>query len=84
VKRLLRRASSVIPSGWALFGGGDAWFLSPRGSCVATDFLSRLSTVATFALGGVWYGPLFSRAWRIAEGQTEHMTKKKAGHPAVV
>jgi hypothetical protein len=42
MKRLLRRAFSVNPSGWALFGGDDAWFLRLRERCVATDFLFRL------------------------------------------
>jgi Protein of unknown function (DUF1761) len=42
-----------------------------------------VAAAATFALGGVWYGPLFGRVWQTAEGQSESMAKK-AGHPAVV
>lgn len=29
------------------------------------------ATVAGFALGGVWYGPLFGKAWMAAIGKTE-------------
>ena len=37
----------------------------------------------TFVLGGVWYGPLFEKAWRAAEGRAEpHPGRQK--HPAFV
>ena len=42
-----------------------------------------LAAVATFVLGGIWYGPLFGRIWRAAEGQTEPPAKG-AKHPAFV
>lgn len=42
-----------------------------------------VAAAAAFALGGVWYGPLFGRVWRTAEGKTE-LTPEKAGHPALV
>jgi hypothetical protein len=42
-----------------------------------------IAAVATFVLGGLWYGPLFGRAWRTAEGQTEPPTKGEK-HPAFV
>ncbi|HEY1385491.1 MAG TPA: DUF1761 domain-containing protein [Dongiaceae bacterium] len=41
------------------------------------------SAVATFVLGGLWYGPLFGRIWRAAEGQTEPPAKEEK-HPAFV
>ena len=30
-----------------------------------------VAAVVTFVLGGLWYGPLFGKVWRVAEGQTE-------------
>ena len=30
-----------------------------------------VSTAAGFALGGLWYGPLFGKAWMVALGKTE-------------
>jgi hypothetical protein len=30
-----------------------------------------VAAVATFVLGGVWYGPLFGRVWRAAEGRPD-------------
>jgi hypothetical protein len=42
-----------------------------------------VAAVATFMLGGVWYGPLFGRVWRAAEGQGEP-PPSKAKHPAFV
>jgi hypothetical protein len=36
------------------------------------------ATVAGFALGGVWYGPLFGRAWMAAIGKTEADIKPSA------
>lgn len=30
-----------------------------------------VATAAAFALGGVWYGPFFGKAWLIALGKTE-------------
>ena len=38
------------------------------------DFLNPLAiglaTLSAFLLGGVWYGPLFGSAWRLASGQS--------------
>jgi len=42
-----------------------------------------VAAVVTFVLGGVWYGPLFGRAWRTAEGQAEPQPGRQK-HPAVV
>ena len=42
-----------------------------------------VAAAVTFALGGVWYGPLFGRTWRAAEGQGERMPKQEK-HPAFV
>jgi hypothetical protein len=42
-----------------------------------------VAAVATFMLGGVWYGPLFGRVWRAAEGQAEP-PPSKAKHPTFV
>src|SRR5262245_11660740 len=42
-----------------------------------------IAALATFLLGGLWYGPLFGRIWRVAEGQTEPPAKG-AKHPAFV
>jgi Protein of unknown function (DUF1761) len=41
-----------------------------------------VAAVVTFVLGGVWYGPLFGRVWRTAEGQAEPQPGQK--HPAFV
>ena len=41
------------------------------------------AAVATFILGGVWYGPVFGRVWRRAEGQAEPQAGQQK-HPAVV
>jgi len=40
------------------------------------------SAIAAFVLGGIWYGPLFSKAWMKLTGMTEE--KAKQGHPAKV
>ena len=42
-----------------------------------------VAAVATFMLGGVWYGPLFGRVWRAAEGQAAP-PPSKAKHPTFV
>jgi hypothetical protein len=42
-----------------------------------------VAAVVTFVLGGVWYGPLFGRIWRTAEGQAEPQPGRQK-HPAVV
>jgi Protein of unknown function (DUF1761) len=42
-----------------------------------------LAAVATFVLGGVWYGPLFGRVWRAAEGRPE-APPSEAKHPGLV
>jgi hypothetical protein len=42
-----------------------------------------VAAVATFVLGGVWYGPLFGKVWRAAEGRPDpDPTQTK--HPAFV
>jgi hypothetical protein len=40
-----------------------------------------VAAVSTFVLGGLWYGPLFGRAWMRASGVTEEVAK--SGNPAV-
>jgi hypothetical protein len=42
-----------------------------------------VSAVVTFVLGGVWYGPLFEKAWRAAEGKAEPQPGRQK-HPAFV
>ena len=42
-----------------------------------------IAAVVTFVLGGVWYGPLFGRIWRAAEGQAEPQPGHRK-HPALV
>jgi len=42
-----------------------------------------VAAIATFVLGGLWYGPLFGRIWRVAEGQTAPPPKGEK-HPAFV
>jgi hypothetical protein len=39
-----------------------------------------VATVATFILGGLWYGPLFGKMWMAGSGMTEE--KAKQGNPA--
>ena len=41
------------------------------------------AAAATFTLGGVWYGPVFGRVWRRAEGQAEPRAGQQK-HPTVV
>ena len=36
--------------------------------------------MSSFLLGGVWYGPLFGKAWNAAAG----MDPQKQGHPAKI
>jgi len=43
-----------------------------------------VAAVVTFVLGGVWYGPLFGRVWRTAEGQAEPPQPGRQKHPALV
>ena len=38
-----------------------------------------VAALSTFILGGLWYGPLFGRAWMRASGMTEE--KAKQGNP---
>jgi hypothetical protein len=38
-----------------------------------------VATVSSFALGGIWYGPLFSRAWMKLTG----MTKEKGAQASM-
>lgn len=42
-----------------------------------------VAAVVTFVLGGLWYGPLFGKTWRAAEGQTEPQPGDQK-HPALV
>lgn len=42
-----------------------------------------VAAVATFVLGGVWYGPLFERVWRAADGKAEPQAGRQK-HPALV
>ena len=42
-----------------------------------------IAAVVTFVLGGVWYGPLFGKVWRVAEGQSEPQPGHQK-HPALV
>lgn len=35
-----------------------------------------VAAVSTFALGGLWYGPLFGRAWMRASGVTEEQVRQ--------
>jgi len=41
-----------------------------------------VAAVVTFVLGGVWYGPLFEKVWRAAEGKADPHPGQK--HPAFV
>lgn len=34
-----------------------------------------VAAVAGFAVGGVWYGPLFGKAWQVEAGVTDEMAK---------
>jgi hypothetical protein len=42
-----------------------------------------VAAVVTFVLGGVWYGPLFGKIWRAAEGRPDP-EPMQAKHPAIV
>ena len=39
-----------------------------------------VAAVSSFLLGGVWYGPLFGKAWNAAAG----MDPQRQGHPAKI
>ncbi len=39
-----------------------------------------VAAASSFLLGGLWYGPMFGKAWMSAAGVTE----EKTGHPAKV
>jgi len=41
-----------------------------------------VATVATFVLGGLWYGPLFGKLWMRASGMTEEELKR--GNPGKI
>jgi hypothetical protein len=41
-----------------------------------------VAAVSTFILGGLWYGPLFGKAWMRASGVTEEQAR--SGNPALV
>ena len=50
----------------------------------AISWLATLvATALAFALGGVWYGPLFGKVCRTAEGQSEPQPGHQK-HPALV
>ena len=38
-----------------------------------------VATLASFMLGGLWYGPLFGKAWLAAIGKTEEEIKAEGG-----
>ena len=42
------------------------------------------ATVVAFVLGGLWYGPLFGRAWLAAVGKTEEDLKGGSSTPFVL
>jgi hypothetical protein len=42
-----------------------------------------VAAVVTFVLGGLWYGPLFGKVWRTAEGRTVP-DPTQAKHPVFV
>lgn len=44
----------------------------------AAVFVAALSA---FIVGGIWYGPLFSKPWMAETGMTEE--KARQGHPAI-
>lgn len=37
-----------------------------------------IAAISTFLIGGIWYGPLFGRAWMTAFGYTEEDLKKRS------
>ena len=41
-----------------------------------------VAAVSGFVVGGLWYGPLFGKAWRAASGMTEE--KSKQGNMAMI
>lgn len=41
------------------------------------------AAASAFILGGIWYGPLFGRIWRVAEGPPESRPGHQK-HPALV
>lgn len=48
----------------------------------AINWLAVLvAALAGFAIGGVWYGPLFGKAWMAESGMTEE--KARAGNPVL-
>ena len=42
-----------------------------------------VAAVVTFVLGGLWYGPLFGKLWKTAEGRAETQPGQQK-HPAFV
>lgn len=42
-----------------------------------------IAAVVTFVLGGLWYGPLFGKVWRAADGRPDP-EPSQAKHPAFV
>ena len=36
-----------------------------------------VAALTAFVVGGIWYGPLFGRAWRVANGFTEEQLGKR-------
>lgn len=48
----------------------------------AVNWLAVLvAAFAGFAIGGIWYGPLFGKAWMTESGMTEE--KARAGNPVL-
>ena len=41
-----------------------------------------VATVSSFVLGGLWYGPLFAKAWQRLAGVSDEALK--AGHPGKI
>ena len=37
-----------------------------------------IAAISTFIIGGIWYGPIFGRAWMAAFGYTEEDLKKRS------
>ena len=42
-----------------------------------------VAAVAGFAVGGVWYGPLFGKAWMAARGFTPESAKQNVNMPMI-
>jgi hypothetical protein len=42
-----------------------------------------LAAIAGFAIGGIWYGPLFGKAWMAARGVSEESAKEGTKMPLI-